>query len=163
MRGKRLIKRRKSVVLLAGLSLAWGGIRWGNAYTQPSGLSSSPQASLADCPATPNCVCSSASRPENKIDPIELREPVPDARAKLELIIQELPRSRIVVSHNHYLRAEFRSLVFGFVDDLELLFDEQQQVIGVRSASRIGYSDLGANRRRVEGIRRRYAALDKSR
>ncbi len=67
--------------------------------------------------------------------------------------------SRIVVSTDRYLHAEFRSQLFGFIDDLEILVDEEQNSIAVRSASRVGYSDLGANRHRVQEIRRRYEAL----
>ncbi|CAB1059228.1 hypothetical protein D1BOALGB6SA_3986 [Olavius sp. associated proteobacterium Delta 1] len=45
------------------------------------------------------------------------------------------------------------SLIFQFVDDVELLFSDEKNLIHVKSASRIGYSDLGANRKRVERIR----------
>jgi uncharacterized protein (DUF1499 family) len=54
---------------------------------------------------------------------------------------------------------EFRSLMLGFVDDVEFMVDEPQQLIHFRSASRVGYSDLGVNRQRMEEIRRRYAAI----
>jgi uncharacterized protein (DUF1499 family) len=52
-----------------------------------------------------------------------------------------------------YLHAECRSALFGFVDDLELHLRVSEGVIAVRSASRLGYSDLGVNRRRVEILR----------
>jgi uncharacterized protein (DUF1499 family) len=52
-----------------------------------------------------------------------------------------------------YLHAEVKSRVFRFVDDLELLLDPASGVVGIRSASRVGYSDLGVNRRRVETLR----------
>ena len=69
-----------------------------------------------------------------------------------------MPRVRVVVATESYLRAEITSLVFRFVDDLELLIDQEQGVIHVRSASRVGQYDLGANRRRVEDLQRRFAA-----
>ena len=53
-----------------------------------------------------------------------------------------------------YLRAEFKSRVFGFVDDVELQLRAAEEAIAVRSASRVGYSDLGVNRRRVESLRK---------
>ena len=51
------------------------------------------------------------------------------------------------------MRAEFKSRFMGYVDDVEFLYDELENISHVRSASRVGYTDLGANRRRVEKIR----------
>jgi uncharacterized protein (DUF1499 family) len=45
------------------------------------------------------------------------------------------------------------------VDDLEFRLIPEEHIIDVRSASRVGYWDLGANRRRVERIRERFQAL----
>jgi uncharacterized protein (DUF1499 family) len=56
-----------------------------------------------------------------------------------------------------FLWAVFTSTVFRFVDDMEFRMDGATQTIHVRSASRIGYWDLGANRRRVETLRKRFA------
>ena len=67
-----------------------------------------------------------------------------------------MPRSQIVSSTNTYIHVEFTSLIFRFVDDVEFLFDDEKKLIHVRSASRVGYSDLGANRNRVEEIRKRF-------
>jgi uncharacterized protein (DUF1499 family) len=41
----------------------------------------------------------------------------------------------------------------GFVDDLEFYFPREESVIHLRSAARLGESDLGVNRRRLEQIR----------
>ncbi|HEY9596037.1 MAG TPA: DUF1499 domain-containing protein, partial [Cyanophyceae cyanobacterium] len=41
----------------------------------------------------------------------------------------------------------------GFVDDVEFFLDDNANVIQVRSASRLGESDLGVNRKRIETIR----------
>jgi uncharacterized protein (DUF1499 family) len=68
-------------------------------------------------------------------------------------VVMELPRTRIVKDKEDYLHAECRSAVFGFVDDLELQLRASERIIAVRSASRLGYSDLGVNRRRVEALR----------
>ena len=64
-----------------------------------------------------------------------------------------LPRTRIVVDTADYLHAECASAVFGFVDDLELHLRRAEGIIAVRSASRLGYSDLGVNRHRIENLR----------
>jgi uncharacterized protein (DUF1499 family) len=59
----------------------------------------------------------------------------------------------VITESDNYLHAECESAVFGFVDDLELHLRSLEGVIAVRSASRLGYSDLGVNRRRVERLR----------
>jgi uncharacterized protein (DUF1499 family) len=68
-----------------------------------------------------------------------------------------MPRVTVVASDKGYLHAEFRSRLFGYVDDFEARWDAGSRCIQVRSASRSGHSDLGVNRRRVESIR---AALE---
>jgi uncharacterized protein (DUF1499 family) len=62
----------------------------------------------------------------------------------------------VVARTESYLHAEFTSLFFRFVDDVEFLVDDAAKVIHVRSASRLGRSDLGVNRKRVERIRARW-------
>jgi uncharacterized protein (DUF1499 family) len=64
-----------------------------------------------------------------------------------------LPRTRIVSRTDASLHAECRSRIFRFVDDLELCLRAAEGIIAVRSASRLGYSDLGVNRSRVEALR----------
>ena len=60
---------------------------------------------------------------------------------------------KIVVDEPTYIHAEFTSALLGFVDDVEFLFAEREKVIHVRSASRVGYYDFGANHNRIERIR----------
>jgi uncharacterized protein (DUF1499 family) len=74
---------------------------------------------------------------------------------QLSQIIESTRGGSIVHSTDTYLRAEFASRFLRFVDVLELLVDENEKVIHVRSASRIGSFDFGVNRRRVEALRRR--------
>jgi uncharacterized protein (DUF1499 family) len=72
--------------------------------------------------------------------------------------VAKLPRTRIVTDAEGYLHAECRSALLGFVDDLELHLRPADAQIAVRSASRLGYSDMGVNRRRVEALRAALAA-----
>ena len=72
-------------------------------------------------------------------------------------VIQDLG-GKVDIADESYIAATFSSKVFGFVDDVELRADAEAGVIHVRSASRVGRSDLGANRRRVESIRQRLPA-----
>jgi len=108
---------------------------------------------LAPCPATPNCVSSTATDPQHAIGSFALDRSVGAAREELRRAIAKLPRARLITEQDDYLHFEFRSLVFRFVDDVEFHLDEQAKRIHVRSASRVGHSDLGVNRRRVEMIR----------
>ncbi|MBE9117583.1 DUF1499 domain-containing protein [Lusitaniella coriacea LEGE 07157] len=103
---------------------------------------------LASCPGTPNCVNSQSEKPQEKIEPLPLV-----AIADLKSLIENLERTNIVEATNDYLYAEFTSKLMGFVDDVEFYRDTNANVIHVRSASRLGKSDLGVNRQRVEMIR----------
>jgi uncharacterized protein (DUF1499 family) len=76
--------------------------------------------------------------------------------ARMVEAIRSFPRTRIVTREEPYLHAEFRSPVFRFTDDVELLQEREEQLFHIRSASRVGYSDLGANRKRVERIREEF-------
>jgi uncharacterized protein (DUF1499 family) len=112
---------------------------------------------LTECPDTPNCVSTQAADASHRMEPIALTGSAEEALQKLKELIAGMPRTRILVAEGNYLHAEFRSRLFGFVDDVEFLIDAEQQQIPFRSASRVGHSDLGANRKRMEAIR---AAFD---
>jgi uncharacterized protein (DUF1499 family) len=103
---------------------------------------------LASCPNTPNCVNSQSQDPKSKIDPLP-----PVAIDKLKKVIESMERTKIIDSNDSYLYAEFTSKLMGYVDDVEFYLDRSQNVLHVRSASRLGKSDLGVNRKRVEEIR----------
>jgi uncharacterized protein (DUF1499 family) len=70
--------------------------------------------------------------------------------AKLKGAIESLGKTKIITATDNYLYAEFTSALMGFVDDVEFLVDDQAKVIHVRSASRLGESDFGVNRKRIE-------------
>ena len=67
-------------------------------------------------------------------------------------IASQLPRTKVIEQTNNYWHAIVRSLIFRFPDDLEILQIPNQKVIQVRSASRIGVSDLGVNKKRVDSL-----------
>lgn len=108
---------------------------------------------LAACPASPNCVSSDADDASQQVDPFRVKGPPEDAWAAVREAVAALPRTRIVEESGDYLHAECRSALLGFVDDLELHLRVDDGTLAVRSASRLGYSDLGVNRRRVEELR----------
>jgi uncharacterized protein (DUF1499 family) len=111
---------------------------------------------LADCPDSPNCVCSQATDAEHRIEPFSFTDSPGEALDRLRQALQALPRTTIATDADGYLHAECRSLIFRFVDDVEFLIDPDARVIHCRSASRVGRSDLGVNRQRIERIRRAF-------
>ena len=114
---------------------------------------------LAPCPNSPNCV-NSQETGRSAVAPLAFSDSVPSAFARLQRIVASLPRTRVVEATDSYLHAEVKSRIFGFVDDIEFLIDPLASQVHVRSASRVGYSDFGVNRARVEAIRVRFASSD---
>ncbi len=108
---------------------------------------------LAPCPSSPNCVSSDAKDSFHRVPAFQLALPAGDAWLVVRETVASLPRTAIITESPDYLHAECSSAIFGFVDDLELQLRTAQGLIAVRSASRLGYGDLGVNRRRVENLR----------
>ncbi|GDY18926.1 hypothetical protein LBMAG56_02710 [Verrucomicrobiota bacterium] len=116
---------------------------------------------LTPCPSSPNCVCSQDADAAHAIAPLAFRGTAADAMRVLKQVLAGQPRVRVISETPNYLHAEFRTPLCRFVDDVEFLVMESEHVIHVRSASRVGYSDLGTNRRRVEALRREFAAVNR--
>jgi uncharacterized protein (DUF1499 family) len=108
---------------------------------------------LAACPSTPNCVSSQAFDAAHAIEPIIYDTSLADAKSRLRQTISEMPRTRLIRETGNYLHFEFTTRIMRFVDDVEFYFDDAARRIHVRSASRVGRSDFGVNRKRVEAIR----------
>lgn len=115
---------------------------------------------LARCKSSPNCVSSQAepqTDPGHYIEPLQAGSNPLLTWEALKRLLAELPRVNLVQDHDGYLYAEFSTPLMGFVDDVEFLL--AGEVIHVRSASRLGHSDLGVNRARVEAIRSKLSAM----
>jgi uncharacterized protein (DUF1499 family) len=84
--------------------------------------------------------------------PLQFKGDCDQVIGQVETLIRQLPRVRVVERRENYLHTTFTSLVFRFVDDVEFYADSQSQLLHFRSASRVGYSDLGANRKRMDRI-----------
>ncbi len=108
-------------------------------------------------PSSPNAVSSQATSGDHQIAPLAYKGSQEQAMKALKAIIESTPNTRIVETKPDYLYAEYASALIGFVDDVEFYFPPNGKIIHVRSASRLGYSDLGANRKRIEAIRARLA------
>ena len=139
------------VVVAALMPGCWGGPR------HTLGLRNG---TLAPCPSSPNCVHTGLRHPQGTtgmfarttIPPQELMTRIAD-------VVAELPGTEIVTQNDRYLHAEVTSRIFRFVDDLEIAIVGDSEIV-VRSSSRVGRSDLGVNRNRVEDLRSRLTAAD---
>ena len=111
--------------------------------------------------ATPNSVSSQAAlhpdhpmRAYAEIAPLPLKGDGPATLARLRQLLQAMPGVKIVQDQGDgYLYAQFTTRWMKFVDDLELWVDPVNNVVQVRSASRVGRKDFGVNRERVETLR----------
>ncbi len=142
------------MLLLAAL-LACGGTKDSGIYG-PSVAEAQVPAALAACPDSPNCVSSQEepSDSEHHIAALPLGTRDADqALAELQDVVLAQPRAVVQVIKGPYVAATFTSKIFRWVDDVEFLIDEEAGVVHVRSASRVGKSDLGVNRKRVETLR----------
>ena len=123
------------------------------------GIPGSPDNQLAPCPSRPNCVCSHATLSRHAIAPLLVPESLEDPFGQLAQLMRDWPRARLVTQTANYLHVEVRTALFRFVDDVEFYWNATTALIHIRSASRLGYSDLGTNRRRLERIRHQFQQL----
>lgn len=107
---------------------------------------------LADCSSKPNCVCSDmASDADHYIEPLNIA-----GQQDWDWLVNWLAArddTQIISQTDDYLHITFTTKLMRYVDDVELHLRLADNQIAVRSASRVGYSDLGANAKRVEMIR----------
>ena len=108
---------------------------------------------LRGCPKSPNCVSSEAKDEKHAIEWFRLKGDPTVSWPLIQYEIASMPRWSIVTATDNYIHVECKSRIFRFIDDLELYFNSSNGIISIRSASRVGYSDFGANRRRVEFLR----------
>jgi uncharacterized protein (DUF1499 family) len=110
---------------------------------------------LARCPSSPNCVSSQADASDRQhyIAPLKFTREPKAAMQRLVKVIQSRPRTEIVTQDERYLHAEFSTRLLGYVDDVECWLVPDEKIIHIRSASRLGHSDFGVNRKRVEALR----------
>jgi uncharacterized protein (DUF1499 family) len=133
--------------------LALGVMSCASQNKRPPGLTAER---LAPCPGSPNCVSSEEATGTSRVDPLVFTAPPEQAWASLKRALQHMGGS-IEQEEGDYLWATFKTRTFRFVDDVEFRLDAAGQQIQLRSASRVGYSDMGLNRKRVEVLRQRFA------
>jgi len=138
-----------SVAGLAALSLT---------SKRPTSLGLTDDGQLRGCSNLQNCVCSYDSDGQTAIEPFILEGDPAAELERLAGLISDHQRAEVITLTDNYLHAEFTSQIFRYVDDVEFAVDTNGTTLHVRSASRVGRSDLGANRKRVEVLRIQFAA-----
>jgi uncharacterized protein (DUF1499 family) len=116
---------------------------------------------LAPCPSAPHCVTTQVESGVHAVAPIQYTTSREEARDRLVEVIRSMPGGEVVTTANDYLLARFTSQRLKYVDDLEVYLDDRQKLIHFRSASRSGFWDFGANRSRIEEIRKQFFAEKK--
>lgn len=109
---------------------------------------------LSPCPDSPNCV--STKNNDSAMTPLPYKGSMKESQDLLLKVLGSMARCTIIQNEPGYIHAEFRSALFGFVDDVNFVFDDKERQIDFRSASRTGYYDFGVNRKRMEEISRLY-------
>ena len=137
---------RGALAVVIGTTLLAGGC----AGERPGNLGV-VNGALAACPSSPNCVSSQATEERHRIEPFITGDDPEETFRQLVGIVERRPDATVIDTIYGYLRVELRTTLF--TDDAEFLLDRDNRRIQLRSASRLGYSDLGVNRRRIEEIR----------
>jgi uncharacterized protein (DUF1499 family) len=111
---------------------------------------------LPPCPTKKNCVCSQDTRPPYSIEAITIPKGKAGKSLKqlVTLCLQNFRGCKVIEQEPKTAHLSFTSSWLRFVDDMHLAVDESAQLVHIRSASRVGYSDFGVNRQRVEKLRR---------
>jgi uncharacterized protein (DUF1499 family) len=113
---------------------------------------------LSPCPKSPNCVSSQSSDPQHKIEALSFLGSREQTMEALLEVVRKMKRTTVISQRDDYLHVEYRTKM-GFVDDAEFYLDESSATVHFRSASRVGYSDLGVNRKRMEEFTTLYRNL----
>lgn len=111
---------------------------------------------LSECPDSPNCVSTQTKDSSKRMEPLPFIEDLPHSHTIIKSILSEESRVKLETVTEDYIHAVFVSKLFRFKDDVEFYFDRDNQVIHFRSASRVGYSDFGVNRKRMDTIGQKY-------
>lgn len=108
---------------------------------------------LVKMPSKPNAVSSQTDEKDKKVEALEFKENLKASKGKVISAIESYGDAKIIKNENNYIYAVFTTGKMKFHDDVEFYFDEGENLIHFRSASRIGYSDMGLNRERYNKLR----------
>ncbi|MDA0748531.1 MAG: DUF1499 domain-containing protein [bacterium] len=148
-----------AIIALLGIVILIGIRTRAKSAPRPDNLGLSG-GTLAPCPDSPNCVSTQAERETHHMYPWPY-ESKDNAHQHLLNILKTLDRTTITQTTPDYIAVEFRSKLFGFIDDVEFYFEPDKNLLHFRSASRLGYSDMGVNRKRMETIGQMFQSTQK--
>lgn len=149
------------LMIFGGLLTFWALVVGYNLMTGPHTDLGVVDGRLTPAPRSPNAVSSYATDEEHGMEPLKFDGTSSEAMKQVAAVVEAMPRSNIVEQKAGYLRAEFQSALFRFIDDVEFLHDESAGLLHFRSAARLGHSDMGANRARMEEFASRFEANQK--
>lgn len=107
---------------------------------------------LTDTPQTPNAVSSQTTDEDKKVAPFPYKENLQSTKDGIKLAVKAYGDVKIIEEKADYLRYVFTTGLMRYNDDVEFYFDDQNKVVHFRSASRMGYSDMGLNRERYNAL-----------
>ncbi|BFM07068.1 DUF1499 domain-containing protein [Halioxenophilus aromaticivorans] len=143
-----------ALILIAVIALALQGVK--SRAGKPPGLVAGQ---LQACSSRPNCQVTDHVRDTaHYTDPIILSESQTESAMDQVVLTIESMGGFVAARNDAYLAAEFKSSLFGFVDDFEVRLDSDKRVLHLRSASRVGYSDMGVNAKRIEAFRKAFSS-----
>ena len=114
---------------------------------------------LAPMPKSPNAVSSQTSHSAKRVEALSMLGSRQETMEKIVSCLTSMSSNSIKSQTENYLHTVFVSTIMRFKDDVEFYIDEAQQQVHFRSASRVGHSDLGANRKRYNAFKTLYSAL----
>ena len=114
---------------------------------------------FASLPKSPNAVSSQTEDATRRVEPVPMLSSFEITQVALTNTLQEMGKNKIIKVEGPYLHAVFTSSQMGYNDDVELWIDEQAGMVHYRSQSRVGYSDMGANRTRYDHFRSIYSTF----
>lgn len=114
---------------------------------------------LAEVPTSPNGISTQTSIVDKKIEPLLYKGTLEESKKNIENIIEGFEGAKIITNEKNYIHVVFSTKLMKYKDDAEFYFNKNKKIIEFRSASRIGKSDLGMNRKRYEEIKGLYQKI----
>lgn len=111
---------------------------------------------LAEMPRSPNAVSSQTNITEKHVDPFKFNGNLQNTKKIIIKIIKETSNAKIITQNQNYIHVVYTTKIMKFKDDVEFYFDNKAKLVHFRSASRVGYSDMGLNRKRYNQIKNKY-------
>lgn len=147
------------IVIVIGLILIIGLFFVSKNNKTPDNLGVN-QGKLAPLSSKPNCVSTQAQNPAKEIEPLHFKDSLKNSRDILEEIILSDETSKLIELKDDYIHCTYSSKLLKFKDDVEFYFDIETKLIHIRSASRVGYSDMNVNKDRYLSIRKKYESAN---